>query len=117
MICQGWHGSCDSLNAGGRRPFRQGSTSASGRSHFMPILSTHDIATPMGRNMSRRRWLAATAGLFLGLASFAPAKAADDTIKVGGPRSLRGTMGFTETTPQNTAPLLIDEPNKEGGVV
>jgi urea transport system substrate-binding protein len=39
---------------------------------------THDIAT-----MSRRRALAATAGLVLGLAAFSPAKAADDTIKVG----------------------------------
>ena len=37
---------------------------------------THDIAKPF----SRRRWLAATAGLVLGLAGFTGAKAADDTI-------------------------------------
>ena len=37
---------------------------------------THDITA-----MSRRRWLAATAGLVLGLATFSNAKAADDTIK------------------------------------
>jgi hypothetical protein len=35
---------------------------------------THDIAP-----LSRRRWLAATAGLVLGLAAFTNAKAADDT--------------------------------------
>ena len=44
----------------------------------MPIQFTHDKATPL----SRRRWLAATAALILGLASFTSAKAADDTIKV-----------------------------------
>ena len=35
---------------------------------------THDLTA-----MSRRRWLAATAGLVLGLATFSNAKAADDT--------------------------------------
>ena len=47
---------------------------------------THDIAT-----MSRRRWLAATAGLVLGLAAFSQAKA-QETIKVGVLHSLSGTM-------------------------
>ena len=42
--------------------------------------STHDIAA----SFSRRGVLAATAGLVLGLASLTGAKAADDTIKVGG---------------------------------
>ena len=38
-----------------------------------------DIAAPL----SRRRWLAAAAGVVLGLAGFSSARAADDTIKVG----------------------------------
>jgi urea transport system substrate-binding protein len=79
----------------------------------MPILSTHDIKAPM----SRRRWLAATAGLFLGLASFAPAKAADDTIKVGVLHSLSGTMAISETTLKDTVLFMIDEQNKKGGVL
>src|SRR6185503_5903966 len=73
---------------------------------------THDIAT-----MSRRRWLAATAGLVLGLAAFSPAKAADDTIKVGVLHSLSGTMAISETTLKDTILFLIDEQNKKGGVL
>src|SRR5476651_1853483 len=79
----------------------------------MLTLSTHDITTPM----SRRRWLAATAGLFLGLATFAPAKAADDTIKVGVLHSLSGTMAISETTLKDTVLFMIDEQNKKGGVL
>jgi len=67
--------------------------------------------------MSRRRWLAATAGLFLGLATFGPAKAADDTIKVGVLHSLSGTMAISETTLKDTILFLIDEQNKKGGVL
>ena len=44
-----------------------------------------------------RRWLAATAGLALGLAAALPAKA-QDTIKVGILHSLSGTMAISETT-------------------
>ena len=73
---------------------------------------THDIAT-----MSRRRWLAATAGLVLGLAAFTQAKAADDTIKVGVLHSLSGTMAISETTLKDTILFLIDEQNKKGGVL
>src|SRR5712675_988614 len=73
---------------------------------------THDIATP-----SRRRWLAATAGLVLGLAAFSNAKAADDTIKVGVLHSLSGTMAISETTLKDTILFLIDEQNKKGGVL
>src|SRR5437762_2191267 len=73
---------------------------------------THDIAT-----MSRRRWLAATAGLVLGLATFSNAKAADDTIKVGVLHSLSGTMAISETTLKDTVLFLIDEQNKKGGVL
>jgi urea transport system substrate-binding protein len=74
---------------------------------------THDIATPL----SRRRWLAATAGLVLGLAAFTTAKAADDTIKVGVLHSLSGTMAISETTLKDTVLFLIDEQNKKGGVL
>ena len=73
---------------------------------------THDIAT-----LSRRRWLAATAGLVLGLAAFTNAKAADDTIKVGVLHSLSGTMAISETTLKDTVLFLIDEQNKKGGVL
>jgi urea transport system substrate-binding protein len=73
----------------------------------------HDIATPL----SRRRWLAATAGLVLGLAAFTSAKAADDTIKVGVLHSLSGTMAISETTLKDTILFLIDEQNKKGGVL
>ena len=63
---------------------------------------THAIAKPM----SRRHLLAAGAGLVLGLATFAPAKAADDTIKVGVLHSLSGTMAISETTLKDT--VLLD---------
>src|SRR5476649_1081696 len=74
---------------------------------------THAIATPM----SRRRWLAASAGLVMGLATFTTAKAADDTIKVGVLHSLSGTMAISETTLKDTVLFLIDEQNKKGGVL
>jgi urea transport system substrate-binding protein len=79
----------------------------------MPIQITHNEATPL----SRRRWLAATAGLILGLATFTGAKAADDTIKVGVLHSLSGTMAISETTLKDTILFLIDEQNKKGGVL
>jgi urea transport system substrate-binding protein len=78
----------------------------------MPIQRTHDIATPL----SRRRWLAATAGLVLGLATFASARA-EDTIKVGVLHSLSGTMAISETTLKDTVLFMIDEQNKKGGVL
>src|SRR3979490_3264927 len=79
----------------------------------MLIQLTHDIATPL----SRRRWLAATARLGLGLAAFTTPKAADDTIKVGVLHSLSGTMAISETTLKDTVLFLIDEQNKKGGVL
>jgi urea transport system substrate-binding protein len=79
----------------------------------MRIQSTHDIA----KSLSRRRWLAATAGLVLGLASYTSAKAADDTIKVGVLHSLSGTMAISETTLKDTVLFMIDEQNKKGGVL
>jgi len=73
---------------------------------------THDKA-----GLSRRRWLAATAGLVLGFTAFSNAKAADDTIKVGVLHSLSGTMAISETTLKDTILFLIDEQNKKGGVL
>src|ERR1700744_342077 len=86
--------------------------SASGRSRFMFNLTT-DIARPL----TRRRWLAAVAGLVLGLGGFSNAQAADDTIKVGILHSLSGTMAISETTLKDTVLFLIDEQNKKGGVL
>src|SRR5246127_1224323 len=75
--------------------------------------STHDIAA----SFNRRRWLAASAGLVLGLATFTSARAADDTIKVGVLHSLSGTMAISETTLKDTVLFLIDEQNKKGGLL
>ncbi|NEW89108.1 urea ABC transporter substrate-binding protein [Rhodopseudomonas sp. WA056] len=79
----------------------------------MGIESKRLGATPI----SRRKWLAAAAGLALGLSAFGPAKAADDTIKVGVLHSLSGTMAISETTLKDTVLFLIDEQNKKGGVL
>src|SRR3978361_335574 len=74
---------------------------------------THAIAKPM----TRRSWMAATAGLVMGLSAFSSAKAADDTIKVGVLHSLSGTMAISETTLKDTVLFLIDEQNKKGGIL
>src|SRR5450755_3148021 len=65
---------------------------------------------------NHRRWLAAAAGLAMGLAATFPAKA-QDTIKVGILHSLSGTMAISETTLKDTMLFLIDEQNKKGGVL
>jgi urea transport system substrate-binding protein len=62
------------------------------------------------------RWLAATAGLAMTLATTMSANAAD-TIKVGILHSLSGTMAISETTLKDTMLFLIDEQNKKGGVL
>ena len=62
------------------------------------------------------RWLAAAAGLALGLTAALPAKA-EDTIKVGILHSLSGTMAISETTLKDVMLMLIDEQNKKGGVL
>ena len=46
-----------------------------------------------------------------------PARAADDTIKVGILHSLSGTMAISETTLKDTMLMLIDEQNKKGGLL
>src|SRR5246500_3112201 len=73
----------------------------------------HNMARPLGR----RRWLAASAGLVLGLATFTSARAADDTIKVGVLHSLSGTMAISETTLKDTVLMMVDEINKKGGLL
>src|ERR1700727_1622588 len=67
--------------------------------------------------LSRRRRLAATAGLVLGLSAFSNAKAADDTIKVGVLHSLSGTMAISETTLKDTVLFLVDHQKKKGGLL
>jgi len=62
------------------------------------------------------RWLAAAAGLAMGLAATLPAKA-EDTIKVGILHSLSGTMAISETTLKDVMLMLIDEQNKKGGLL
>ena len=49
--------------------------------------------------------------------TLAPAKAAEDTIKVGILHSLSGTMANSETTLKDTMLYHIDEQNKKGGVL
>ncbi len=63
-----------------------------------------------------RRWLAAAAGLALGLTAALPAKA-EETIKVGILHSLSGTMAISETTLKDVMLMLIEEQNKKGGVL
>jgi len=62
------------------------------------------------------RWLAAAAGLAMGLAMALPAKA-QETIKVGILHSLSGTMAISETTLKDVMLMLIDEQNKKGGLL
>ncbi|RRI03551.1 urea ABC transporter substrate-binding protein [Mesorhizobium tamadayense] len=52
-----------------------------------------------------------------GLAMSAPAKAADDTIKVGILHSLSGTMAISETTLKDVMLMLIEEQNAKGGLL
>ena len=61
--------------------------------------------------------LAAVGAIAAGLAFTAPARAADDTIKVGILHSLSGTMAISETTLKDTMLFLIDEQNKKGGLL
>src|SRR5207253_11259049 len=76
-----------------------------------------DTTNPITKPMSRRRWLAASAGLVLGLATFTSARAADDTVKVGVLHSLSGTMAISETSLRDVLLFTFDEINKKGGVM
>jgi len=70
----------------------------------------------VARRPNRRQWLAATAGMALGLALVFPAKA-QNTIKVGILHSLSGTMAISETTLKDVMLMLIEEQNKKGGLL
>jgi urea transport system substrate-binding protein len=70
----------------------------------------------VARRPNRRQWLAATAGMALGLALALPAKA-QETIKVGILHSLSGTMAISETTLKDVMLMLIEEQNKKGGLL
>jgi urea transport system substrate-binding protein len=74
---------------------------------------TNEPAAPF----SRRRWLAASAGLILGLCGLTAARADEDTIKVGVLHSLSGTMAISETTLKDTVLFMIDQQNKKGGLL
>src|SRR6202030_1909799 len=63
-----------------------------------------------------RPWLAAAAGIAVGLATVLPAQA-QETIKVGILHSLSGTMAISETTLKDVMLMLIDEQNKKGGLL
>ena len=76
----------------------------------------NQMTSAIARPLSRRKALAAAAGLALGLSAFGPAQA-QDTIKVGVLHSLSGTMAISETTLKDTILFLIEEQNKKGGVM
>jgi len=67
-------------------------------------------------NKSKFSHLAATVALTLGVASFS-AIAAEDSIKVGVLHSLSGTMAISETTLKDTILMMIEEQNKQGGIL
>jgi urea transport system substrate-binding protein len=66
------------------------------------------------RNLAKTSLIGLTAGITLGLSSVL---AAAETIKVGILHSLSGTMAISETTLKDTMLMLIEEQNKQGGVL
>ena len=56
-------------------------------------------------------------GLLAGAVSFSGASSAAETIKVGILHSLSGTMAISETTLKDAMLMLIDEQNKNGGLL
>jgi urea transport system substrate-binding protein len=67
-------------------------------------------------NKSKFSHLAATIALSLSAASF-NLIAAEDSIKVGVLHSLSGTMAISETTLKDTILMMIEEQNKQGGIL
>jgi urea transport system substrate-binding protein len=90
---------------------------AQGRSRVeQKDIAMHSSIDAVGKRPRISRWLAAAAGLALGLAAAWPAQA-QDTIKVGILHSLSGTMAISETTLKDVMLMLIDEQNKKGGLL
>ena len=52
-----------------------------------------------------------------GLTGFAPARAADDVIKIGVLHSLSGTMAISESTLKDTVLMMVDDLNNHGGLL
>lgn len=67
-------------------------------------------------NKSKFSHLAATIALSVSAASF-NVIAAEDSIKVGVLHSLSGTMAISETTLKDTILMMIEEQNKQGGIL
>ncbi|MDX2321110.1 MAG: urea ABC transporter substrate-binding protein [Moritella sp.] len=67
-------------------------------------------------NKAKFSHLAVTVAFTLGVASF-NAVAAEDSIKVGVLHSLSGTMAISETTLKDTILMMIEEQNKQGGIL
>ncbi len=61
--------------------------------------------------------LLAASAVAMGLLATVPARAEEDTIKVGILHSLSGTMAISETTLKDAMLMLIDEQNKKGGLL
>jgi urea transport system substrate-binding protein len=94
-----------------------GSGTAPGRSRVeQKDIAMHSSIGAVVKRPRSSRWLAAAAGLALGLTAALPARA-QDTIKVGILHSLSGTMAISETTLKDVMLMLIDEQNKKGGVL
>ena len=73
------------------------------------------VSPTLGKHLTRRRMLAATAALAFG--ALTASAQAEDTIKVGILHSLSGTMAISETTLKDIMLMLIDEQNKKGGLL
>ena len=58
----------------------------------------------------------ALAGMLLGTATFTPALA-EETIKIGVLHSLSGTMAISESTLKDTVLMMVDDLNKNGGLL
>jgi urea transport system substrate-binding protein len=99
----------------GARPVARVNQHAKSTRQTEEIAMFNFIGAVAGRPRGRR-WLAAAAGLAVGLLAALPAKA-EDTIKVGILHSLSGTMAISETTLKDVVLMLIDEQNKKGGLL
>ncbi len=68
-------------------------------------------------NRMTNYWLGAMAGVAMLAGGLSGASAQEDTIKVGILHSLSGTMAISETTLKDVMLMLIEEQNKNGGLL